>query len=231
MSNLYQNSVQSRTQSSRDDNIIKIIIADDHALIREGLAKVVKRTNDIKIIDEVSNGLELMDVLNKELPDILILDITMPEKSGLDALKDIKEIYPELPVLILSMHPEDRFAIRALKSGAAGYLTKASMSDELLKAIRKIVIEKKRYISSEVAEQLAEQVDINSEKPLHKLLSDREYQVICMIAAGKKMKEIADELSLSLQTVHTYRTRIKEKMNLKSNVEMTRYAIENNLID
>jgi DNA-binding NarL/FixJ family response regulator len=211
--------------------MIRVVIADDHALIREGLAKVLRRTNDIKIINEASNGLELMDVLKEELPDLLILDITMPDKSGLDCLKDIKEIYPDLPVLMLSMHPEDRFAIRALKSGASGYLTKASMSEDLLKAIRKIVIEKKRYISPEVAEQLAEQVDISSEKPLHKTLSDREYQVICMIASGKKMSEIAKELSLSLQTVHTYRTRIKDKMNLKSNVEMTRYAIEHNLID
>ncbi len=211
--------------------MIEVVIADDHPLVREGLKKVVDSSIDIKIIAEASNGKELMPLLEKKLPDILILDITMPGRSGLDILKEVKSIYPNLPVMILSIHPEDRFAIRALRSGASGYLTKSAISDELVKAIRKITTEKRKYISAGVAEELASQVDVNSNEPLHKNLSDREFQVLCMIANGKKVHEISEELSLSPQTIHTYRTRIKEKMDLNSNVEMTRYAITNDLID
>lgn len=211
--------------------MIEVVIADDHPLVREGLKKVVDNSIDIKIIAEASNGKELMPILEKKIPDILILDITMPGRSGLDILKEVKNIYPNLPVMILSIHPEDRFAIRALRSGASGYLTKSAISDELVKAIRKITTEKRKYISPGVAEELASQVDISSNEPLHKNLSDREFQVLCMIANGKKVHEISEELSLSPQTIHTYRTRIKEKMDLNSNVEMTRYAITNDLID
>lgn len=211
--------------------MINVIVADDHPLVREGLKKVVEKgTIDIKIMHEASNGHELLEALKEKRPDIIILDIAMPGRSGLDILKDIKGRYAHIPVLILSMHPEDRFAIRALKSGAAGYLTKSSISDELVKAIRRVV-NGKRYISASVAEKLAQQVDMNSKESLHETLSDREYQVLCMIASGKKVGDIAKELSLSTQTVHTYRARVKEKMNLKSNVELTRYAIQNNLID
>lgn len=212
--------------------MINVIIADDHPLVREGLKKVVDQsTIDIKVVGEASDAHELMDLLGKCETDIVILDIAMPGKSGLDVLKEIKDFYTDLPVLILSMHPEDRFAIRALKAGAAGYLTKSSISKQMVNAIRKIVIEKKRYISPNVAEQLAARVDLNSEKPLHDTLSDREYQIMCMIGSGKKINEIAKELSLSVQTVHTYRSRIKEKMDLSSNVEITRYALQHNLVD
>lgn len=211
--------------------MIEVVIADDHPLVREGLKKVVDNSIDIKIIAEASNGKELMPILEKKLPDILILDITMPGRSGLDILKEVKSMYPNLPVMILSIHPEDRFAIRALRSGASGYLTKSAISDELVKAIRKITTEKRKYISSGVAEELASQVGVNSNEPLHKNLSDREFQVLCMIANGKKVHKISEELSLSPQTIHTYRTRIKEKMDINSNVEMTRYAITNDLID
>lgn len=212
--------------------MINVIIADDHPLVREGLKKVVDQsTIDIKVVGEASDAHELMDLLAKCETDIVILDIAMPGKSGLDVLKEIKDFYADLPVLILSMHPEDRFAIRALKAGAAGYLNKSSISEQMVNAIRKIVIEKKRYISSNVAEQLAARVDLNSEKPLHDALSDREYQIMCMIGSGKKINEIAKELSLSVQTVHTYRSRIKEKMDLSSNVEITRYALQHNLVD
>lgn len=212
--------------------MINVLIVDDHPLVREGLKKVVnQRTTNIQVVGEASDANELMDQLSKCSPDIVILDIAMPGKSGLDVLKEIKEFYPHLPVLILSMHPEDRFAIRALKAGASGYLTKSSISDQLVKAIKRIVTKKKKYISQSLAEELAERFDTHSEKPLHELLSDREYQILCMIASGKKVNEIANELSLSVQTVHTYRSRIKEKTGLNTNVEITRYALHNNLID
>lgn len=212
--------------------MINILVADDHPLVREGLKNVVdKSTIDIKVVGEASNANELLEKLRETELDIVILDIAMPGKSGLDVLKEIKEFYPKLPVLMLSMHPEERFAVRSLKAGASGYLTKSSISEQLVKAIRKIVTQKKKYISPSVAEHLANRVDLNSDKPLHESLSDREYQIFCMIASGKNVKTIADELSLSSQTVHTYRARIKEKMRLDSNVAITRYAMENNLID
>lgn len=208
------------------------MITDDHQLVREGLKRIVKEdTSDIKVVQEASNAAELLQALSKELPDIVILDIAMPGRGGLDVLKDIKEFYPKLPVLILSMHPEDRFAIRAIKAGASGYLTKTSIADELVKAIRVIVTRKKRYISANVAEQLAEQMDRNFEKNKHETLSDREYQILCMIASGKKSSAIAEELSLSVQTIHTYRARLKQKMNISSVVDLTRYALQHNLID
>lgn len=212
--------------------MIDIIIADDHPLVREGLKRVVDQgTIDIRVVAEAANANELREKIQDTDPDIIILDIAMPGKSGLDVLKEFQEYHPELPVLVLSMHPEERFAVRSLKAGASGYLTKNSISGELVKAIRKIVTQKKKYISQSVAMQLADRVDLNNEGPLHDLLSDREYQIMCMIASGKEVNDIAEELSLSSQTVHTYRTRIKDKMKLQSNVEITRYVLKNNLID
>lgn len=212
--------------------MINIFITDDHMLVREGLKKILKQsTIDIKVIGEASDGNDLLEKLKETDPDLVILDIALPGKNGLEVLKDIKQRYPKLPVLMLSMHPEERFAIRSLKAGASGYLTKSSISEELVKAIRKIVTHKKKYISPSVAEQLANRVDLNNNEPLHESLSDREYQVMCMIGTGKEVNDIADKLSISIQTVHTYRKRIKEKMKLKSNVEITRYALKNGLID
>lgn len=211
--------------------MIKVVIADDHPFIREGIKKIVNGKTDLEVVGEAENGDELLDILESKKPNILVLDITMPGQSGLELLKRITKLYPEIPVLILSIHSEERFAIRALKAGAYGYLTKTSISEELIKAIRKITVENRKYITSAVAEQLASQVGINKDNPLHKKLSDREFQVLCMIARGMKVTAIAKDLSLSPQTIHTYRSRIKEKMNLSSNVEMTRYAIENNLIE
>ncbi|NGP75657.1 response regulator transcription factor [Balneolaceae bacterium YR4-1] len=211
--------------------MIKVVIADDHPFIREGIKKIVNGKTDLEVVGEAENGNELLDILESKKPNILVLDITMPGQSGLELLKRITKLYPEIPVLILSIHSEERFAIRALKAGAYGYLTKTSISEELIKAIRKITVENRKYITSAVAEQLASQVGINKDNPLHKKLSDREFQVLCMIASGMKVTAIAKDLALSPQTIHTYRSRIKEKMNLSSNVEMTRYAIENNLIE
>lgn len=212
--------------------MVKIVIADDHPLVIEGLKKVLRRGElDIEIIGQASNVDMLFSILEKELPDLVILDIAMPGTSGLDGLKELRQEFPDLSVLMLSMHPEDRFAVRTLKAGASGYLTKDSVPEELERAIRTIVKEKRKYISPAVAEQLAEQVDTNSKKPLHTALSDREYQVLCMIASGKEVNEIADELSLSARTVHTYRSRLMTKMNLDSNVEITRYALSHELVD
>ncbi|MEX0608921.1 MAG: response regulator transcription factor [Balneolaceae bacterium] len=212
--------------------MIRVMIVDDHPLVREGLNKVLtKGTIDIAVVGEASNASELLNMLSKQRPDIVILDIAMPGRSGMDVLKDVKKLYPQLPVLMLSMHPEERFAVRALKAGASGYMTKTSISDELVSAIRVIVQQKKRYISPEVGEQLAQQIDSNNKNTPHEILSDREYEVLCMIASGKKVSTIAEELSLSVQTIHTYRARLKDKMNMKSNVELARYAIQQDLID
>ncbi|MEX0719153.1 MAG: response regulator transcription factor [Balneolaceae bacterium] len=212
--------------------MIRVMIVDDHPLVREGLNKVLtKGTIDIAVVGEASNASELLNMLSKQRPDIVVLDIAMPGRSGMDVLKDIKKLYPQLPVLMLSMHPEERFAVRALKAGASGYMTKTSISDDLVSAIRVIVQQKKRYISPEVGEQLAQQIDSNNKNTPHEILSDREYEVLCMIASGKKVSTIAEELSLSVQTIHTYRARLKEKMNMKSNVELARYAIQQDLID
>ncbi|SHF77152.1 two component transcriptional regulator, LuxR family [Fodinibius roseus] len=211
--------------------MIKIIIADDHPLIREGIKKVIHPEKDLHIIGEAEDGHEVLNLLQQEIPHMLILDITMPGKSGLELLKQINEQYPNLPVLILSVHSEERFAVRALRAGAYGYLTKSSISEDLIKAIRRIATQRRKYITPKVADQLASQVDANKKALPHEQLSDREFQIFCMIASGRSVTEIAEEFSLSPQTIHTYRTRIKEKMNLDSNVGMARYAIEHNLIE
>lgn len=212
--------------------MIDIFVLDDHILVREGLKKILDQdTVDIRVCGEASDGDGILKKISETDPDIVILDIALPGKSGMEILKDIKKRFPELPVLMLSMHPEERFAVRALRAGASGYLTKSDISDQLIKAIRKIVTHKKRFISPEVAEQLANQVDLNNNEPLHKSLSDREFQVMCMIGSGKNVNDIAEELSLSIQTIHTYRKRIKDKMKLNSNVEITRYALKNELIE
>lgn len=210
--------------------MINVLIADDHALIREGLKKILKNEPDMTLAGEAGNVQELNEQLRKLAVDIVLLDISMPGESGLDALKDLKQQNAHLPILILSVHPEHRFAIRALKAGASGYITKESAVEELVQAIRKIVAGGK-YVSLALAEQLATELETGNAKPLHETLSDREYQVMCMIASGKKSSEIAEELSVSLSTVNTYRARIFEKMKLQSNVDLTRYAIENHLVE
>lgn len=212
--------------------MIKVIIAEDHPLVCEGLKKIVnEKSTDIKIVGEAASGAELMDILSKNLPDLVVLDITLPGRSGLDVLKDLQELYPQLPVLILTIHPEHRFAARSIKAGADGYLTKSVVADELVTAIKVIVQQKRRYITHSVGEQLAIQMDMNTEKPLHEQLSDREYEVFLMIAAGKKISDIAEEYSLAVPTIHTYRRRVLEKMNMKSNVELAKYATLHGLMD
>jgi two-component system invasion response regulator UvrY len=209
--------------------MIKILIADDHVLIREGLKKILKAAPDISVVNEAQNAREVFQQVNAEL-DVVVLDISLPGKSGLELLKDLKQQFPKMPVLILSMHPEDRFAIRALKAGAAGYVTKESAADELIKAIRKVV-QGRKYVSPGLAEKLAFDLETDTAKPVHENLSDREYQVMCMIASGKTVRQIAAELFLSMSTINTYRARILEKMNMKTDAELIRYAVQNQLVD
>jgi two-component system invasion response regulator UvrY len=212
------------------DDKIKILIADDHAIVREGLKQIVAEEHDMLVLGEAENVEKLMELLEEKSFNLVVLDINMPGKSGLDALKDIKQFYPDLPVLILSMYSEDHYGIRALKAGAFGYLKKASAPNELVSAIRKIVAGKK-YISPVLAEKLADNLNHSNGAPLHEKLSDREYEIMCGIASGKSAEEIANELSLSINTVYSYRNRILEKMSMKSNVELTQYALQNKLID
>jgi DNA-binding NarL/FixJ family response regulator len=210
--------------------MIKILIADDHAIVREGLKQIVAEESDMKVTGEAANASELFELLNKDSWEIVVLDINMPSKSGLEALKEMKIRNIKVPVLILSMFSEDQYGLRAIKAGAAGYLKKVSAPTELVSAIRKIVGGGK-YISPTLAEKLADNVDVNNKKALHQNLSDREYQIMCFISLGKSAEEIAEELAISIHTVYSYRNRILEKMHLKSNVELTQYAIQNKLIE
>jgi two-component system, NarL family, invasion response regulator UvrY len=210
--------------------MIKVFITDDHSLIREGFKKLLKDEMDIEVAGEAGNAKDAMDFVLKNNIDVLILDINLPDKSGLDLLKELKEFKPELRVLILSMHPEDRFAMRVLRAGAYGYVTKESAGEELVKAIRK-VHNGGKYVSASLAEKLVFEIQSGTDKPVHEILSDREFQVFQMIASGKTLAEIADGLSLAVTTVSTYRARILEKLNLHSNAELIHYAITNKLLD
>jgi DNA-binding NarL/FixJ family response regulator len=209
--------------------LIKILLADDHSLFREGLKQILAHCSDIRVTDEAGNGHDALAKMRTNDYDMVLLDISMPGRSGLDILGEIRREKPSLPILILSMHPEDQYAMRVLKAGAAGYLTKESAADELITAIRKVAGGGK-YINITVAEKIASALDASTEKPSHHMLSNREFQVLCMLASGKALKEIADELILSEKTITTYRARILEKLQLKNNVELTRYAMENGLV-
>lgn len=213
-----------------DEKTVRIVIADDHAFLREGIKKTIQDEMDMKIVGEASNANDALDVIRELNPDIVIMDISMPGKSGLDVLKDLKALKRKSRILILSMHPEDRFAIRALKAGAFGYLTKESAPDELVKAIR-TVLSGRKYVSKALAEKLVDILSEDSDKLPHEQLSDREYEVFIKISSGKKAVDIAAELSISIHTVNTYRARILEKLGMNSNVELTQYAMHNNLID
>jgi DNA-binding NarL/FixJ family response regulator len=210
--------------------VIKIVVADDHTIFREGLKRILSEHSDLVVADEASKGQEVLELIRKNDYDMVILDLSMPGLSGLEVLKQIKIDKPKLPVLILSMHPEEQYAVRVLKAGASGYLTKESASDELITAIKKISLGRK-YITASLAERLAVELETDTEKPLHNTLSDREYQVLLMIASGKTLTQIAEELFLSVKTVSSYRARILEKMKMKSNAELTHYAIKYQLID
>lgn len=209
--------------------MIKVLLADDHALFREGLKQILADTPDIVVAGEAGNGHETFVKVRSESWDVVVLDITMPGMHGLDVLKQLQRECPRLPVLVLSMHSEDRYGARVLRAGASGYLTKDSAPDQLIEAIR-TVARGERFLSHSLLQHLAFEKDAGLEKP-HEILSDREYQVMCMIAAGKGITEIAGELSVSPKTVSTHRARILEKTRTRSNADLTRYAIENGLID
>jgi two-component system, NarL family, invasion response regulator UvrY len=210
--------------------MIKILIADDHAIVRKGLVQILTDVPDTFAVDEADNG---EDALNRALHndyELVLLDISMPGKGGLEVLDVLKSQRPKLPVLILSMHPEEQYAVRALRAGASGYLTKGSAADELVSAIKKVLAGGK-YVSNSLAEKLVFGLVDKFEKPLHGTLSAREYQVMRMIASGKTPSGIAEEMSLSVKTISTYRVRLLRKMKMKSNAELTHYAIKNNLVD
>ena len=208
---------------------IKILIADDHPIVRAGFKQVIADTPDMLVADEAGNGQEVLNLIGKKDYDLVLLDISMPGRSGLEILKDLKSEKPKLPVLILSIYPEEQYAVRALRAGASGYMTKAGGANELIAAIRKISAGGK-YISASLAEKLAFYLDGDATRPPHETLSDREYQVMLMIASGKTVTEIADELCLSVKTISTYRTHILEKMKMKNNAEITLYAVQNKLV-
>jgi two-component system invasion response regulator UvrY len=210
---------------------IKVLIADDHAIVREGLRQILADSKDITVAGDAENGNDAVKLARKGESDVLLLDISMPDRSGIEVLKQIKKEAPQLAVLMLSMHREDLYAIRSLKAGAAGYLNKQSAPAELVDAIRQVAAGKK-YISAALAQELANQVgDENREVPPHETLSDREYQTLVMIASGKTVSDIAAELTLSVKTISMYRSRLLQKMKLRHNAELTHYAIKNHLVE
>ncbi|WP_377701545.1 response regulator [Pseudoduganella sp. UC29_71] len=213
-----------------DKALIKVFIADDHAIVREGLKQILADTRDIVVAGEAENGLDAVKLFRKSGCHVMLLDISMPDRSGIEVLKQVKKDKPELAVLMLSMHREDQYAIRSLKAGAAGYLTKQSAPKELVTAIRQVAGGLK-YISPALAQELANHVGDDHEAPPHETLSDREYQTLTMIASGKTVGTIAKELSLSVKTVSEYRARLLAKMKLKNSAELTHYAIKNQLIE
>ena len=210
--------------------MIKVLIADDHAIVREGLKQIVADVPDIDVAGEAKDGHEALDMISKNNYDVVLLDISMPGMSGLDVLKQLRSQKPQLRVLILSIYPEEQYAVRTLKAGASGYLTKESAPDELVAAIRK-VSSGGNYISRSLGERLVANLRRDDSKQPHEALSDREFQVMRMIASGKKGKEIAEELLLSVKTVSTYRRRVLDKLGVKHNSALIRYAMQNRLLE
>ncbi|HMU28608.1 MAG TPA: response regulator transcription factor [Nitrospira sp.] len=210
--------------------VTKILVVDDHAVVRQGVKQILNEQFQGAVIGEARNAEEMIDRIRKFTWDIVVLDVGMPGKSGLDALKELKQVCPKLPVLVLSAYPEDQLARRMLKAGASGYLTKDSAPNELVQALKKILGGGK-FVSASMAELLVANLNEEAGRPQHELLSDREYQVMCLIAVGKSLKEIADDLCVGISTINTYRARILEKMQFKNNTELTHYALENRLVN
>lgn len=209
--------------------MIKILIADDHTIVRHGIKQIVDAEPQMTTVGEAQNGNEVLELARKMAIDVVVLDITMPGRNGLETLKDLKREHPAIAVIVLSMHPKDQYAVRILKAGASGYITKEDATEELVNAIKK-AYRGEKYISPEVAELLADYIEQGADAESHKLLSDREYEVFRMLAQGKSVTQIAEKLSLSIKTISTYRTRIIEKTRLTTNSEITRYCLEKNLI-
>lgn len=210
--------------------MIRILIADDHAIVRSGLRQILEEYKDMKIVAEHDNGIDALNWLRTNDCDVVLLDISMPGKSGIDVLKQLHEEKPKLPVLIISIYPEDQYAVRLIKAGAAGYLNKESAPEIVVEAVRHVVSGKK-YISTAVAEMLANEFRADDEKLPHETLSDREYQIFLLLASAKTATEIAAALALSVKTISTYRSRILEKMHLRNNAELMRYAVEKHLTE
>ena len=211
-------------------NPIQVLIADDHAILRRGLAQIITEASDMQICAEAETGAQVIKLVRQHRVDVVLLDITMPDRNGLDTLKQLKKEKPKLAVLMLSMHPEETYALRAIKAGASGYLTKQSAPALLVTAIRQVA-RGRRYISPAVAEELAGTIADGTDRPAHATLSDREYETMRLIASGKALSQIAVEMHLSAKTVSVYRARLLEKMHLKNNAELTHYALKNQLVD
>lgn len=209
--------------------MIKLLVVDDHALVRRGLKQVFDETPDIRVVEEASNSSEALQLLSQRPFDALILDISLPGRSGLELLKQVHEQYPTLPILVLSVHPENQYALRVIKAGASGYLTKDSLPDELINAIRKIVRGEK-HLTTKTVESIVNHINHASEEPLYSTLSDREYQILIKIANGQSISEIAQDLALSIKTISTYRTRILQKLQLKNTAEIICYAMRQGLV-
>jgi two-component system invasion response regulator UvrY len=210
--------------------MIRVFVADDHCVVREGVKQVLSSTPDLRVAGEASNGREACSLIFEQGSDVLVLDPDMPDKNGLEILHDLKHMCPQLPVLVFGVYTGGPYAMRAIKAGAAGYLSKDSLPQDLVTAIRKVV-HGGRYVSPCLAEELVFEMSRDSDQPLHSDLSDREYQVLCLFADGKTASEIAQELSLSVKTISTYRSRILEKLNLKTTADLIRYAIHQQLVD
>lgn len=210
--------------------MLKILVADDHPIVRQGIKQIIADTTDMVVAGEAANGQEVLNAVKENPYDVILLDIAMPSPNSMDILKQLKKDKPQIAVLILSIHPEEQYAVRTLKAGASGYLTKESAPDELVEAIRK-VSKGGKYITSSLAESLATILIKEDQGLPHTILSDREYQVLLMISSGKTNKEIADELSLSVKTISTHHTRILNKMNMRTNAELIHYVIKHELED
>jgi len=210
--------------------MIRVLVADDHPIVRQGIQKIVDATTDMHVVAESIDGPETLEMAARDDLDVVLLDLNMPGTDGLDVLKSIKRARPQLPVLILTMYSEDQFALRSLKAGASGYLTKETVPDELVRAIRTVVAGR-RYISPTLGDRLASTLVSGEESPRHERLSDREYQVFRRIAAGRPAREISTELGLSVKTVATYRSRVLEKMGMKTNADLVSYTVRNHLAD
>jgi DNA-binding NarL/FixJ family response regulator len=210
--------------------VLRVLIADDHAILRRGLKEILLREFDDASCGEAGEAAQVLYQVRNQPWDLVILDVSMPGRSGLDVLTDLKQLRPELPVLMLSMHSEDQYAKRVLRAGAVGYMNKETAPEELVKAIRR-VLAGGRYVSMAFAEKLASDLRGDPERPIHESLSNREFEVLRMIASGKTNSQMAEELHLSLTTVSTYRARILEKMSMANNAELMRYALQNRLID
>ena len=210
--------------------MIRVIIADDHAIVRQGLKQILSETDNISVTGEAETGLQAIKIVRENVFDVMLLDISLPDKSGIEVLKQIKKEQPKLTVLMLSMHTEHEFAVRSLKAGASGYLNKQSAPSQLVTAIRQVATGKK-YVSAALAQELANTLGQDTDQPLHENLSDREFQTLCLIASGKSLSDISIKLCLSPKSISVYRSRLLEKLRLTNNSELTRYGIRNHLVD